>query len=61
MFRKLKDMLAFISRKHKVAEPDAISTQVANAIERNEKAGEQARLLLIELLDANDKKRGLIK
>ncbi len=46
MLRKLKDMLGF-TRKLEEAKPDAISAQIQIATERNERASERLRELLL--------------
>ena len=53
MFERLKAMLGF-TRKLERPTPDPIRAQFVIATQRNERAGENARQALAELLERND-------
>lgn len=60
MFGRLKAMFGY-SRALERPNPDPIRAQIVVATQRNERAGENARNALAELLDRNDGIRGTAK
>lgn len=56
MLKRFKSMLGF-TRKLERPNPDAISASLVIASQRNERASDNAKKVLIELLEANDQLR----
>jgi hypothetical protein len=57
MFKDLKNMFGLA--KASTRKPDAITVMVNETVERNKEAGQNLRNLLNEMLEENDKNKGL--